>query len=120
MPSASATSSTPRATAAAPWPRLSSASASSARTELITSCVSGSWNSTPGERAEARGPVLARVEAGERHRAGERAAVEVRHEAARRAQQRRLAVAGEPGEQAELAGLDLEADVVQRGVSAPG
>ena len=103
MPSASATSSTPRATAAALCPRLSSASASSARTVLITSCVSGSWKERAGERAEARGPVLARVEAGERDATGEVPAVEVRHEAAGGAQQRRLAVPGEPREQAELA-----------------
>ncbi len=37
-------------------PRLSSASASSARTELITSCVSGSWKSTPTNAPRRAGP----------------------------------------------------------------
>ncbi len=45
--------------------------------------------------AEVRGSVLARVQAGQRHRAGERAAVKVRHEATRRVQERRLAMAGQ-------------------------
>ena len=67
-----------------------------------------------GERAEARRPVLAGVEAGERDATGEMPAVEVRHEAAGGPQQRRLAVAGEAREQAELARLDLDADVLER------
>ena len=66
--------------------------------------------------AELGGPVLAGVHAGERHRAGEAPAVEVRDQPAGGAQQRRLAVAGEPREQAQLAGLDLEADVLERGL----
>ena len=45
-----------------------------------------------GERAEPRGAVLARVEARERDAPGEAPAVEVRHQAAGGAQQRRLAV----------------------------
>ena len=61
MPSASATSSTPRATAAEPWPRLSSASASSARTVLITSCVSGSWKSDARVRRRAAAGPCSRV-----------------------------------------------------------
>ncbi len=64
--------------------------------------------------AEVRGAVLARVEAGERDRAGERAAVEMRHEPAGRMQERRLAVAGQSRQQAELARFQLEADVVER------
>ena len=55
-PSANATSSTPRATSAELCPPLSSASASSARTELITSCVSGSWKSTPTTPPRRAGP----------------------------------------------------------------
>ncbi len=114
MPSASATSSTPRATAPAPWPRLSSERASSERTELVTSWVSGSWNRAPATAPSCGGPVLAGVHAGERHRAGEAPAVKVRDQAAGGAQQRRLAVTGQSREQAQLARLDLEADVVER------
>ena len=56
MPSASAASSTPRATAAGPWPRFSSGNASSARTVVRTTCASGSWNSDPATRARSAGP----------------------------------------------------------------
>ena len=62
MPSASAASSTPRATAAAPRPRFSSGNASSARTVPITTCVSGSWNSVPATAAISAGLVRARVQ----------------------------------------------------------
>ena len=55
------------------------------------------------EGAEPRRAVLARVEARERDAAGEAPAVEVRHEPAGGTQQRRLAVAGEARQQAELA-----------------
>ena len=55
MPSASAASSTPRATAAAPSPRFSSGNASSARTVPMTIWVSGSWNSVPATAAIAAG-----------------------------------------------------------------
>ena len=44
------------------------------------------------DAAEPRGAMLARVEARQRHVPGKAAAIEVRHEAARRPQQRRLAV----------------------------
>ena len=56
MPSASATSSTPRATAPAPSPRPSSGNAISARTEPMTTCVSGSWNRLPAVADSAAGP----------------------------------------------------------------
>ena len=55
-PSASAASSTPRATAAALQPRFSSGNASSARTVPITTCVSGSWNSEPATADSSAGP----------------------------------------------------------------
>jgi hypothetical protein len=55
MPSASATSSTPRATAGARSPRFSSGKASSWRTVPSTTCVSGSWNSVPATAASAAG-----------------------------------------------------------------
>ena len=73
------------------WPRLSSASASSARTELITSWVSGSWKSTPTNAAELRRAVRARVHAADSRPCPRRSR---RGSAARgrtRAQQRRLA-----------------------------
>ena len=56
MPSASADSSTPRATAAPLQPRFSSGNASSERTLPITTCVSGSWNSVPATAASSAGP----------------------------------------------------------------
>ena len=68
----------------------------------------------PHERPQARGSVLARVEARERDPSGEAPAVEVRRKAAGGAQERRLAVAGEAREQAELARVDLQADVIER------
>ena len=55
-PSASAASSTPRATAGAGQPRFSSGKASSDRTLPITTCVSGSWNSVPATAASRAGP----------------------------------------------------------------
>ena len=73
-----------------------------------------------GDRPEPRGTVLARIEPAERDGAGEAPAVEVGDEAAGGAKQRRLALAGEPGEQADLAGHDLEADVVERGRRGSG
>ena len=114
MPSASAASSTPRATAAAPSPRFSSGNASSARTVPITTCVSGSWNSVPATAASVGRPVRARVEPAGLQPAGELAAVEVRHEPGGGAQQRRLARARPAGEHDELARLDHEVDVAQR------
>jgi hypothetical protein len=56
MPSASAVSSTPRATAAALQPRFSSGNASSDRTVPMTTCVSGSWNSVPATAETSAGP----------------------------------------------------------------
>ena len=91
MPSASAASSTPRATAAAPSPRFSSGKASSARTVPSTTWVSGSWNSVPATAASRAGPCSRVSRPPTSTRPANVAAVEVRHEAARRAQQRRLA-----------------------------
>ena len=113
-PSASAASSTPRATAAGAQPRFSSGNASSARTVPITTCVSGSWNSVPGDRGQLGRAVLARVEPADQRAPGELAAVEVRHEPGRGAQQRRLARARAAGEHDELARLDAQRDVAQR------
>ena len=56
MPSASAASSTPRATAAGASPRFSSGKASSACTVPMTTCVSGSWKSVPATVAMSAGP----------------------------------------------------------------
>ena len=60
------------------------------------------------------GAVVAHVEAAHAQLAGRLAAVEVRHEAAERAQQRRLAGAGHPREHGERARLELERQVAQR------
>ena len=65
-------------------PRFSSGNASSARTVPITTCVSGSWNSVPTDARELARAVLAGVHARDQRAAGERPAVEVRHEPASR------------------------------------
>ena len=64
----------------------------------------------PGELARA---VVARVEAGGGHPPAQLAAVEVRHEAERRPQQRRLARARAADQQHELTGVDAQVDAVQ-------
>ncbi len=56
MPSASAASSTPRATAAADQPWFSNPKAISERTLPITVWLSGSWNSVPATAARSLGP----------------------------------------------------------------
>ena len=70
------------------------------------------------QRARDRGQlgraVLARVEAARHEPPDELAAVEVRHEPGRRAQQRRLAGAGAAREDDELARLDPQRDVGER------
>ena len=70
------------------------------------------------QRARDRGQlaraVLARVEPGAAQPAGEHAAVEVRHQPAGGAQQRRLARARAAGDDDELARLDGQRDVAQR------
>ena len=66
------------------------------------------------ERPQARGPVLAGVQAGELHAPREAPAVKVRHQATGGAQQRRLAMPGEAREHAELARAHLEAQVLER------
>ena len=71
-------------------------------------------------RPDLGGGVLAGVEPGRQHGPAEAAPVEVRHQPAGGAQQRRLARAGEPGDHAELARLDREADVAQGRRGAPG
>ena len=59
--------------------------------------------------------MLASVKARERDPSGEASAVEVRHEAAGGAQERGLAMPGEARQQTELARVDIEAHVIQRG-----
>ena len=113
MPRASDTSSTLRATAAAPCPRFSSARDSSARTVLITTWDSGSCSTVPATAPSVGRSVLARVEAVDDHPPGELTAVKVGHQAAGRAQQRRLARPRQSGDHAELARLDVERHVVQ-------
>ena len=68
-----------------------------------------------GHRGQRRRLVGACVEAAGRHAARELATVEVRHQPARGAQQRRLARAGAAREHHELARRDLEVDAAQRG-----
>ena len=118
MPSASATSSTPRATRAGAVPaaleRQRELGAHRAHDELRL----GVLEQRARDRAQARRAVLARVQTGERHAAGEAPAVEVRHEPAGGAQQRRLAVAGEAREQAELA--RLESKLTSHAGAVPG
>ena len=90
-------------------PRFSRPNASSARTVPITTWVSGSWNSVPTAAASSPGPCSRVSMPGDRRPPGERAAVEVRHEPAGGAQQRRLARAGRARDDDQLAGLDLRA-----------
>jgi hypothetical protein len=61
-----------------------------------------------GHRGELRGTVLARVQAADDDAAAELPAVEVRHQAAERAQQRALAAGRRAGHHDELPGLDRE------------
>ena len=63
---------------------------------------------------ELAGTGAERIEAGDRHRALDLAAVEVGHEAAGRFQQRRLARGRAPGEQGELARRDRYRNLAQR------
>ena len=65
----------------------------------------------PGKRGR---PRRTRVEAGDDDSAGEAAAVEVRHEPCERAQQGRLSGARWAEQRHNLAGLELERDVLQR------
>ena len=103
MPSASAASSTPRATAAGAWPRFSSGNASSDAHGVEHDLRLGVLEQRPGDRGEVRRAVLARVEPADDDAPGELAAVEVRHEARRGADDRRLARRRQPGDDAELA-----------------
>ena len=65
----------------------------------------------PGQVAR---PCRPRLASSDLDPAGEAAAVEVRHEAGERAQERRLSRPGRPEQTDELARLDLQRDVVQR------
>ena len=65
----------------------------------------------PGQVAWPRRPCLA---SSDLDPAGEPTAVEVRHQAGERAQQRRLARPGRPEQTDELAGSDLQRDGIQR------
>ena len=115
MPSASAASSTARATAAAGSPRCSSASAISARTPLITTCDSGSWNSVPQTRESSLGPcsrtdmpaTASSPDASPPWKCGT-----TPHAAT---QQRGLAAAGLPGHDGERPGLELQRQLAERG-----
>lgn len=73
-----------------------------------------------GDRGDVARPVLAGVEPGDADGPGEVSAVEVGHEPARGAQQRRLAGRGQPGEHDELPRLDGQRDVTERGRLGPG
>ena len=119
MPSASAISSTARATAAGGSPRCSSGSASSARTPPITTCVSGLLEDRAADGGQLARAVLAHVEPADR-RARPLASPPWKcgHEPAERAQQRRLARARHAGQHREGARLELERDVAQRAAGA--
>ena len=69
----------------------------------------------PDARGQLAGAVLASVHPGHLDASADLAAVNVRHQSAGGAQQRRLARARRPGQQHELSGLDLERDVAQGG-----
>src|SRR5262249_18301740 len=69
---------------------------------------------------ELAGAVRARVEPADEHAAARLAAVEVRHEPARGADQRRLARRGQARPHDEPAGLDVQRDVAQRGLRGAG
>ena len=112
MPSASATSSTP-ARPPRRMPAILQRQASSERTVPVTSWVSGSWNSVPASAPSRAGPCRA-DQAAPSARARRSPTVEMRDESAGGAEQRRLAVAGEPGEHDSSPARDLEADVSQR------
>ena len=114
MPSASAVSSTERATAAA-----ASAAVLQREGDLRADARHHHLRLGIGQQRSRVDPdlggcVLAGVQAGGQDRAAEAAAVEVGHQPAGRAQQRRLARAREPGDDAELPRLDREADLAQR------
>ena len=70
----------------------------------------------PGVAGQLARPVVARVQAVDHHAAGQLAAVEVRHQAERGPQQRRLAAARLADDQHQLARLDVQRDAVQRGL----
>ena len=65
-------------------------------------------------RGELGRAVVLEIEAADLRLAGERAAVEVRDDPAREAEERALAGRGEPGDDHELALLDRQADAVER------
>ena len=113
-PSASAASSTPRATAGAAQPRFSSGNASSAAHRAHHDLRLGVLEQRPGDRGDPRRAVLARVQPARLDGPGEGPAVEVRHEPGRRAQQRRLARAGAAREQHQLARLDRQRHAGER------
>src|SRR4029079_9372544 len=70
------------------------------------------------DRRQVAGAVLARVETADDDAPGGLAAVEVRHQTACRADQRRLAGRRETRQDDELAGIDMQRDVAQRGLGA--
>ncbi len=104
----------PERAAPARSPRSSSGSAISARTVVETTWVSGSWATKPTRAGELGRTVLARVEPRDLDPAGDLAAVEVRHQPARGAQQCRLARARAAGERDELPGAHREAHLAER------
>jgi hypothetical protein len=73
-----------------------------------------------GGLPKTRGIVLACIQSGELHVAGEPSAVEVRHEPACGTQQRGLTMPRELGDQTELSSLDLQAASLSAGCCVPG
>ncbi len=67
----------------------------------------------PGEHAQLCWAVVARVQAGELHGAGEPSALKVGYEPTGGAEKGRLALTGEAGQQADLPRLDIEPDIAQ-------
>ena len=115
MPSRSSTSSTRRRIAAGAMPRFSIAYASSSSTVSVTKPRARALPTTPTRSASSRGGCVA-VEMPSTVTAPEQgAAREVGNEAVDRAEQRRLARAGLPDDEEELALVDGEVHVDERG-----
>ena len=112
--SARVTSSIARARDASGSPRSSRGSSSSPRTVAETTWVSGSWPTRPTRPPSSAGPCSRTSRPHTWSDPGRLAAVVVGDEAAAGAQQARLARAGAPREDDELARLDLELERAQR------
>ena len=120
MPSASATSSTPRATIAGLWPLFSSDERQLCAHRAHHQLSLGSWKRAPVSAPRRAGGCSRVSSPFDRHAARERTAIEVRRQTTRRSQQRGLAVARESRQHAHLPRLDRQAHVEQRRSLSPG